>query len=225
MAQSLSHHFEIIWVAEYRSAELARLRMRLPPGPRVKLAGARPDRLPFAAASFDCIVLHGLFDWWPTGRTSVESAANHATLLADSCRMLKRGGCLLMALCNVRRYQLLRAGSLVRRPSNLSKVVERLTEQVLGNGGLGQSKPMTCAPALRKIERALSSAGFRNVRSYYAHPSYDVPRYVIPRTRQASLAFERALFREMNDSPLRRAVAMAGLHEMLYGAVLYLAYA
>src|SRR3954468_18565363 len=75
MAEALSCHFELTWVAEARPAELARLQTRLAPmAPAVRLLRAGPDALPLAPGSLDCVALHGLFDWWPCEGTPVERA-------------------------------------------------------------------------------------------------------------------------------------------------------
>ena len=73
------------------------------------------------------------------------------------------------------------------------------------------------------MTRALRRAGFRRVRSFYAEPSHLEARYVIPSTRQATLACERALFQEYRQRRLRRSLAALGLHRLLYGSVLHLA--
>ena len=207
MAEALSRHFELTWVAEARPDELARLQARLAPAaPAVRLVRAGPDALPLAPETLDCVTLHGLFDWWPDEGTPAERTAARTALLADCRRALRPGGCLYVAHANHLRQTLLTAAATAVGPWKF-----------LDQG------PTWPGPSSGETASALHRAGFRRVRSFYADPSHMNARYVIPRTRQATLACERALFREERRSPLRRPLAALGLHGVLYGSVLYLA--
>ena len=224
MAEALSRHFELTWVAEARAGEFARLQTRLAPtAPAVRLVRAGPDALPFGAESLDCVTLHGLFDWWPGEGTHAERTKARAALLADSRRVLRPGGCLYVAHENRLRQTLRTAASKAGRPWKLVHTVARLVAQGLGAHSGDAPGPAWSGPSPGEMAQALRSAGFRRVRSFYADPSHMNPRYVIPRTRQATLACERALFRELQRSPMRRPLAALGLHRVLYGSVLHLA--
>jgi len=209
MAESLSRYFELTWVAEARAGEFARLQTRLAPAaPAVRLVRAGPDALPFGPESLDCVTLHGLFDWWPGEGTPAERSAARAALLVYSRRALRPGGRLYVTHENRLRQALLTAASKAGTPWELFHAVVRRASRRPSPGGMVQ---------------ALRSAGFRRVRSFYADPSHMNARYMIPCTRQATLACERALFREQRRRRMRRPLAALGLHRVLYGSVLHLA--
>jgi len=206
MAEALSRHFEQTWVAEARAGEFARLCTRLATAaPAVRLVCAGPDVLPLGPESLDCVTLHGLFDWWPGEGTRAERTAARTALLADCRRALRPGGCLYVAHGNPLRQRLRTAASKAARPWAPVRTA------------------VGSAPSPGEMAQALRRAGFRRVRSFYADPSHLNARYVIPRTRQATLACERALFRDARRNPMRRPLAALGLHRILYGSVLYLA--
>jgi SAM-dependent methyltransferase len=207
MAEALSRHFELTWLAEARPDELARLQTRLAPmAPAVRLLRVGPDALPLTPDSLDCVALHGLFDWWPGEGTTADRAAARTAFLAQCRGALRSGGCLYVSHANRLRQTLLEAASRAVTPW------KRLAPDPAWRG-----------PSPGAMAQALRRAGFRQVRSFYAAPSHTNARYVIPRTRQATLACERALFRERRGSPLRRPLAALGLHGVLYGGALHLA--
>ena len=76
----------------------------------------------------------------------------------------------------------------------------------------------------RAICDAAAAAGFREVRRYYATPSHELPRSIVPATRAAALLYERFAGSPVTRDTLRYALAWAGLHWVLHPSVMVVAH-
>ena len=73
----------------------------------------------------------------------------------------------------------------------------------------------------RALRRLLTQAGFSRVQAFYIDPSYHHPWGIIPARRGAVLVYER---RQSARVGLRWWLAWLGLHPLLYGSHMFLAY-
>jgi SAM-dependent methyltransferase len=71
--------------------------------------------------------------------------------------------------------------------------------------------------------RAARGGGFRDLERYYAFPTFDRPRELVPATRRASYARETVEASGTLRGAVRRATALVGLYTMLAPAVVFIA--
>jgi hypothetical protein len=71
--------------------------------------------------------------------------------------------------------------------------------------------------------RAARGGGFRDLQRYYAFPTFDRPRELVPATRRASYAREAMEASGTVRGAVRRATALVGLYTMLAPAVVLIA--
>jgi SAM-dependent methyltransferase len=83
------------------------------------------------------------------------------------------------------------------------------------------SNDQTLGPA--SIGRLLIDAGFSDIRGYWAEPSLEQPRYMVPMRSQCVRAYERIRARESGGNQWRLAAALCGIQAMLYPVVLLIA--
>jgi SAM-dependent methyltransferase len=75
----------------------------------------------------------------------------------------------------------------------------------------------------RVIVPAIDAVGFRDPQRYYAFPTFDRPRELVPSTRSAAYARETIVARGTIRRALRRATAAAGLYALLAPSVVIVA--
>jgi SAM-dependent methyltransferase len=75
----------------------------------------------------------------------------------------------------------------------------------------------------RRVVPSARAAGFREVECYYAFPTFDRPRVLVPATRRASFARETVEAPAGLRGTARRLATLAGLHAMLAPGVVVVA--
>ena len=89
--------------------------------------------------------------------------------------------------------------------------------------GRGLACRRTHAALSLRFAARIRSAGFREVRPYWVEPSLAVPRNQIPALPARVRIFEAARARETGAGLPRSVAVKAGLHQLLYPAVLFVA--
>ena len=87
-----------------------------------------------------------------------------------------------------------------------------------------RSDPAVAGHSVRAIRRRLSAAGFGAIDLYYADPTFAAPATLVPRARATTGFFEQHRVTESRTRPLRRFLARAGGHALLYPGCLCIAY-
>jgi SAM-dependent methyltransferase len=160
-------------------------------------SGGGRFRLPYESESFDCVTMHGV--WHDLTRLAAAGDVEPEIGVLGECRrVLRPGGCLLVTAYNPR-YRRLFAAMAADRPAHFPAVV-------------------------RAMGRKFRSTGFSRWQAYYVTPSHNVPKNIIPVARSAVLRYERFTEGHTLRGLARRALGMAGLHQVLYQSVAYLVY-
>jgi len=83
-----------------------------------------------------------------------------------------------------------------------------------------RSSPVAAGP---RLTADIIAAGFREARMYWVEPSLAIPRELIPARFDRVCAFEAARARETGRRFARSLIVAAGLHRVLYPALLFIA--
>ena len=184
---------------------------------------ANPCALPYRDEAFDCVIWEGALTQWGTLTRRADLTALLGQVFGECRRVLRAGGCLYLGIA---------VAAWPGRPVGAGRFVAGLT-RVLGRlGGAilrGELRQPVSQGAhridrlslLRTIRRLLTQAGFSSVQSFYVDPSYHQPWGIIPARRGAVLVYER---RQSARAGLRWWLAWLGLHPLLYGSHMFVAY-
>lgn len=158
--------------------------------------------LPIASAIVDCVLLHR-----PWLRND---APNVNALLSECGRILRPGGCLVLALD----HSLSFGRSSIRRW--LPRAVLAAPAAVLRRWNARLAPEPRLPWPLHGLTHALRIAGFAEVRPYYVLPTIDAPQQLIPAHRHA-MAVHDALQAHIGvRSVLRRALLEAGVEAAFF---------
>ncbi len=95
--------------------------------------------------------------------------------------------------------------------------------------GAGRSRrdgtPGGSTLSLRRVRQHAAAAGFRSMHPFYVDPAFVAPATVLPCSRASCGLLELHRPATSRLGPIRRLLARAGLHRLLYPAYLCLAYA
>jgi SAM-dependent methyltransferase len=166
--------------------------------------------LPVPSAGVDCVLLHR--PWPGTG------GSNANALLSECARILRPGGCLVVALDHLPSFGRSSVGEWL--PRALLAAPGALLRRWLG----GLSRDSAPWP-LHGLSYELRSAGFTDLRSYYALPTIDAPQQLIPTHRHA-IAVHQAQNAGAGTGMrgiLRRVLLAAGLEAALFPGFLLIA--
>jgi SAM-dependent methyltransferase len=133
--------------------------------------------LPIRDATADCVLLHR--PWLD------KPAPNVNDLLSECRRLLRPGGCLVLTLDHSRA---LGRSSVARW---LPRAVVAAPSAVFQRWIRRQSQETSAPWPLNIVARRLSTAGFGEVRPYYAIPTIDAPHQLLP-ARGRAIAFHEA---------------------------------
>ncbi len=150
--------------------------------------------LPFRRRTFDCVTLNGVIERLVSSR-GLSVSAVLPPLFAECRRVLRAGGCLYV-------------GTGAVQPQATPSRWQLLT---------GAGRPLA-------VDRWLVDAGFRSVQSYWVDPCLDRPYVMVPATRRALLARERALANCVGADFRRVMAVRLGLSGALYPARISLGY-
>jgi len=164
--------------------------------------------LPVTSACVDCVLLH---------RPRLETDGLGARALLSECgRILRRGGCLVVALDH--------SPSLGR--SSVSRWLPRVllaAPGVVFRRWLGRFSRESAPWPLHGLTDELRSAGFADVRSYYALPTIYAPQQLIPAHRHAIAVHQAQNADTGVRGLLRRVLLAAGLEAALFPGFLLIA--
>jgi SAM-dependent methyltransferase len=165
--------------------------------------------LPVTSAAVDCVILRRP---WPE-----IGAPNARALLSECGRLLRGGGCLVMALDHSSSFGRSSVGRWL--PRALLAAPGLLLRRWIGRQSWERSSPWP----LHAITQDLGRAGFTDVRSYYALPTIDAPQQLIPAQRHAI-----AVHQAQNANPgmrrmMGRMLLASGLEAALFPGFLLIA--
>jgi SAM-dependent methyltransferase len=166
--------------------------------------------LPYGDGRFDVVVCNLVLEWCGAGQTRTRFADGRRCqerLLAESARVLRRGGRLFVATKNRWDPQLLRGGrdehvddlrfgNALPRP--LLAAWLRLS---------GRKPPPGLLYSYRELHRSLARLGFDPVRGYWAVPHPRWPREYVPAEAQALRQARRRGVQRLGSSRAQRALA------------------
>jgi len=169
-----------------------------------------PDLLPLpvASADVDCALLHRP---WPG-----TDGPNARALLSECGRILRPGGCLVVALDHSPSF-------------GRSSVGRWLPRALFAAPGVflrrwfARSWRESAPWPLNGVTYQLRRAGFADVRSYYALPTIDAPQQLIPAHRHAIAVHEAQNADTGVRGLLRRVLLAAGLEAALFPGFLLIA--
>lgn len=136
-----------------------------------------PLRLPFAANSFDAIVMIGVFEYLPAGLSCMPIAEAHQACLRSFFRVLKPGGKLLMHtknrygwnfLMGARDHNGIRFGPALPLP--IADLIKRMS---------GRGRYRIVNYSARRYRKILQNAGFDFESLYWPYPGYQAPDYLV----------------------------------------------
>jgi len=189
----------------------------------IATARASPCALPYRNEAFDCVIWEGALKQWGTTPRRTDLTAILGQVFGECRRVLRPGGCLYLGIA---------VAAWPGRPVGAGRLVAGLT-RILGRhvGTMLRSElPQPVSDGVRRLDRLslvrtmrrlLRQAGFSSVQVFYIDPSYHQPWGIIPARRGAVLVYEK---RQSARVGLRRWLAWLGLHPLLYGSHMFLAY-
>ncbi len=188
----------------------------------IAVARASLGALPYRDEAFDCVIWEGALKQWGTTRRA-ELTAVLRQVFGECRRVLRPGGCLYVGIA-VAAWpgRPVGAGRLVawlsRSVGRLGGVIRRGEWRQPGSDGAHRTDRLSL---LRTLRGLLTKAGFSRVQAFYIDPSYHQPWSIIPARRGPVLVYER---RQSARVGLRWCLAWLGLHPLLYGSHMFLAY-
>src|SRR5437773_27757 len=160
--------------------------------------------------------------WGATTRRS-DLTAVLGRVFGECRRVLRPGGCLYVSIA-VAAWPGRPVGA-GRLAAGLSRVLGRVAGAVRrgeARSPVSDGAHRTDRLSLRRaLRRLLTQAGFFRVQAFYIDPSYHHPWGIIPARRGAVLVYER---RQSARVGLRWWLAWLGLHPLLYGSHMFVAY-
>ena len=224
-ATAWGRHFGFVHHLELASAGLDFA--RVPSGEaetaNIAVARASPGALPYRDEAFDCVIWEGALQQWGTTTRRSDLTAVLGRVFGECRRVLRPGGCLYVSIA-VAAWPGRPVGA-GRLAAGLSRVLGRVAGAVRrgeARSPVSDGAHRTDRLSLRRaLRRLLTQAGFSRVQAFYIDPSYHHPWGIIPARRGAVLVYER---RQSARVGLRWWLAWLGLHPLLYGSHMFLAY-
>lgn len=188
--------------------------------------GGDDCRLPYAAGSFDTVVLNLVFEWCGSRESADSHEAAQERLLGEIHRVLARNGTLFLATKN--RFGL---RYLLGKPDEHacgirfgSALPRRLLRRVLRSHG--QQRPQGYLYSYGALDAKLGRAGFSGRRSFWAAPDYRFPERILPADAASIRAARKAgglEQGEMRSTRLVMPLVPAGLVKQVMPGLLFLA--
>ena len=222
LTAALSRHFALVHYLDSARplVSFAQTRFAADGPGNVRIVRAGSETLPYADATFDCVVWDGALKRWPPG---ADPTAVLRQVLGECRRVLRSGGCLYAGIA-VAEWPVRPVGP-GRALSWLARLLLPLAAAVPHSAGRRRATEhvrrlhRVAFPGM--MRRLLQEAGFLRLEEFYIHPSFRQPWSMIPVRRRAVLAYESG---QTVNVRLRRAIAWLGLHPLLYDARIFLAY-
>ena len=153
------------------------------------------------------MIWEGALKQWGTTPRRTDLTAILGQVFGECRRVLRPGGCLYLGIA---------VAAWPGRPVGAGRLVAGLPQPV--SDGVRRLDRLSL---VRTMRRLLRQAGFSSVQVFYIDPSYHQPWGIIPARRGAVLVYEK---RQSARVGLRRWLAWLGLHPLLYGSHMFLAY-
>jgi SAM-dependent methyltransferase len=143
-------------------------------------AGGDDCRLPYAASSFDAVVLNLVLEWCAARSTAQDAEAMQRRLLSEMARVLRPGG--VIWLCTKNRFAL---RYVLGKPDEHSRglrfgsALPRALRDRLVRSRRGEL-PVGLLHSHRQLRRMLREAGFERIAAYWLTPEMRFPREYVP---------------------------------------------
>jgi SAM-dependent methyltransferase len=176
ISRSCGHVFAVEQVEE--RVQFMRLRFRQEGCKNITVLRANADTLPFAAGTFDLIVLNGVLEWLPLSRKDLDPRDGQLHYLRTFQKLLKPGGILYVGIENRTDYSLLLGAPDPHIAIRYVAILPRWIADLVCKARIrDRYRPYLYSHAgYRKL---LSEAGYRSVEIFTAFPSYNKPRKML----------------------------------------------
>jgi len=187
----------------------------------IAMTRASPRVLPYRDEVFDCVMWESALQQWGTTTRPAELTAVLGEVFGECGRVLRPGGCLYLSIA-VAAWPGPPVG-VGRLVAGITRILRRVAGAMLRGDARRpiRARRTDRLSLLRTMRRLLTQAGFTRVQAFYLDPSYHQPWGIIPARRGAVLVYERRQSRRVG---LRWWLAWLGLHPLLYGSQMFLAY-
>ena len=176
ISQSCGHVFAVEQVEE--RVQFMRSRFQQEGCKNISVLRANADTLPFAAGTFDLIVLNGVLEWLPLSRKDLNPRKAQLHYLRAFQKLLKPGGTLYVGIENRTNYGLLLGAPDPHISISYVTILPRwIADWVCRARIRDRYRPYLYSHAgYRKL---LSEAGYRSVEIFAALPSYNNARKML----------------------------------------------